>query len=83
MGGDHLDAAIGADGPTRFGFEFAVDRLFPKDHAPLGREPAHQVLRPLEHEVPPQMRKADEGMVRRRRRSGTPLRSGAVDFDQF
>jgi len=34
-------------------------RLFPEDDVHLAREAAHQMLRPLEHEVPPQVRKAD------------------------
>ena len=37
-----------------------LDRLLPEDHVHLAREAAHQVLRPLEHEVPPQVREANQ-----------------------
>ncbi len=35
-------------------------RFLPEDHPPAGGEPRHQMLRALEHEVPPQVRKADQ-----------------------
>ncbi len=38
-------------------------RLFPVDHPPVGREAAHQVLRALEHEVPSQVREADQSLA--------------------
>src|SRR3954471_18491142 len=38
-----------------------VDRLFPEDHIHVAREAAHQMLRALKHEVPPQVRKTNEG----------------------
>ncbi|HVI80980.1 MAG TPA: hypothetical protein VM715_23080, partial [Candidatus Acidoferrum sp.] len=34
--------------------------LFEKENAAITCEATHQMLRALEHEVPPQMRKADE-----------------------
>jgi len=46
-----------------------VDRLLPVNDRHLARKTAHQMLRPLEHEVPPQVRKADQGWgfgIRRR-----------------
>ena len=47
-----------------------VDRLFPVDDVHLAGEAAHQMLRPLEHEVPPQVRKAQQGCGFRIRRRG-------------
>ena len=39
----------------------AGDHLLEDVDPAVRREAAHQVLRPLEHEVPPQMREADDG----------------------
>ena len=38
----------------------AKGRLFDEENAPVTRAPRHQVLRPLEDEVPPEMRKAHQ-----------------------
>jgi hypothetical protein len=35
-----------------------IDRLFPEDDVHLAGETAHEMLRALEDEVPPQVRKA-------------------------
>ena len=51
-----------------------VDRLFPEDDVMSLGEAAHQMLRPLEHEVPPQVRKADQGWALRIRRRGLGIR---------
>ena len=52
-----------------------VDRLFPEDHVHLARKAAHQMLRTLEHEIPSQVRKADQscGLRIRRRVLGFEL----------
>ena len=47
-----------------------LDRLLPENHIHVAREPAHQMLRPLEHEVPSQVRKANEGIGLRVRHRG-------------
>src|SRR6185437_1104679 len=46
------------------------DRFLPEDDVHGARKPAHQVLRPLEDEVPPQVRKAKESCDFRFRRRG-------------
>ena len=37
----------------------AVDRLLDEVHAPRPREPGHQVVRALEHEIPAEVRETD------------------------
>ncbi|RYD26459.1 MAG: hypothetical protein EOP89_06985, partial [Lysobacteraceae bacterium] len=41
----------------------ARDVLFPEEHRLVLREPLHQMLRPLGHEIPAKMRKADQRRV--------------------
>ena len=67
---------LGFADPEVSGFARAdVHRLFPVNDVHAAREAAHEVLRTLEHEVPPQVRKADEcvGLRIRRRRLGFVL----------
>ena len=45
-----------------------INRLLPIDDVHLPGEAAHQMLRPLEHEVPSQVRKTDQGRGLRIRR---------------
>ena len=58
-----LDAALfaGAKVQARCGDLVAPDRLFEDVDGPILGEAAEHVLRPLEHEVPPQMREAHDG----------------------
>jgi hypothetical protein len=58
----------GPDSKQRRLLAVDLDRLFPEDHGHLVSEAAHQVLRPLENEIPPQVRKAQQGWAIRTRR---------------
>src|SRR5690606_34768385 len=58
----HHDAGAPAANELQRGPRLAgvVDRLFPERHVAALRELAHEMLRALQHEIPPQMSEADE-----------------------
>jgi hypothetical protein len=56
-----VDAAIFRDGQPRIRTGVGVvERFFDEEHAPLFGAAGHQMLRTLKHEVPPEMRKANQ-----------------------
>src|SRR5947208_319255 len=61
MGCDHLDAALLARTCLQPRFAFPPNGLFPEINSPsVARESADQMLRPLVHESPAQMRKTQQ-----------------------
>ena len=58
---DRLAAAVGGGLVTQHGpLDRLEQRLLPEQHAIVLRQPRHQVLRPLEDEIPAQVRETDE-----------------------
>jgi hypothetical protein len=59
---DHAGLGAGTDVERRL-VALAGDRLFPEDDPVIPGEAAHEVLRPLKDEIPPEVRETDQCIV--------------------
>ena len=56
----HADLRARADRRIHVRFRRVNNRLLHKEHAPRSGEAAHQMLRPLKYEIPPQVRQTEQ-----------------------